>query len=121
VSEAGIIPCDLAGNFCEECGRAKSWRLFPGFLTGCAACDEVVTRHRCTGRPDLESLTLGESWECPECGTSWTATEKEDQCSECGRSGMVKGWDTVPGDRIGTTPRREPQPFAPFRNPWRGR
>jgi hypothetical protein len=121
IIQKAIIPYDLGGSWCEECGRPKSLRLFPGSLTGCATCDEVVTRHRCTRRPDLESLALGESWECPECDTLWTAAEKEDWCSECGRSGMTKGWDVIPGDRIDTTPRRKPQTFTPFRSPDRQR
>ena len=87
VTEHGIIPYDLdSGYFCEECGRAKSLRLFDN-LTGCATCDDVITTHRCTGRPSLDDLALGESWECRECGTAWSAVEEEDFCSECGRSG----------------------------------
>jgi len=106
----------LAANWCEECGQAKSFRMWPGTLTGCATCDEVVTRHRCAGRPDLDSLDVGASWECPDCGTLWSAVETEDACGECGRSGMVKAWSRVPGDRIGSAPRYQPQPFAPFRD-----
>lgn|GEM_PF-2010838 len=117
MSENGIIPYDLAGNWCEECGRAKSLRLF-GYLTGCSLCDEVVTRHRCTKRPDLESLALGESWTCPDCDTLWTTREEEETCGECGQGigTMRKTWDREPGDRIDTAPRHEPQPFTPFRN-----
>jgi hypothetical protein len=116
VSENGILLYDLAaGNFCEECGRAKSLRLFPGTLTGCTTCDEVVTRHRCVTRPDLD---VGQSWECPDCGTVWTATEKEQTCDECGQGigKMRKAWDAVPGDRVDTAPRYTPHPPAPFRN-----
>ena len=116
MTEHGIIPYDLSVNFCEECGRPKSFRMWPGTLTGCTTCDEVVTRHRCTTRPDLDSLDIGASWTCPDCGSIWTCAEVEDWCGECGRSGMVKGWDTVPGDRIATAPRHDPQPFTPFRN-----
>ena len=110
----GIIAYDLAGNWCEECGRAKSFRMWPGTLTGCATCDEVVTRHRCPGRPDLN---VGESWECPECGTTWTAGEKEETCGECGQGvgTMRKTWASVLGDRLDSAPRYEPQPFT-FRN-----
>jgi uncharacterized protein (DUF983 family) len=117
VTENGIIPFDLAGNWCEECGQAKSYRLFPGVLTACGTCNEVVTRHRCT-RPDLDA---GKSWECPECGSTWTATEVEDTCGECGQGigTMRKRWDFVPGDRIDTAPRYDPQPSAPFRNLFR--
>jgi hypothetical protein len=105
-----------AGNFCEECGRAESLRLWPGTLTGCTACDEAVTRHRCTSRPEL---ALGESWTCPGCGTLWTATEEEETCWECGHGigTMRRTWETIPGARIDTAPRYAPQPFAPFRNP----
>jgi len=112
----GILMYDLAGNWCEECGRAKSLRLF-GYLTGCTACDDVVTAHRCTGRPELDELPLGASWACPDCGGTWTAAEEEDFCGECGQStGMKKTWDVTEGDRIGTAPRHVPQPFTPFRN-----
>jgi uncharacterized protein (DUF983 family) len=125
VSETGWLPYGLAGNFCEECGQAKSHRMWPGTLTGCATCDEVVTRHRCTGsgRPDLDTLAIGASWECPDCGTLWTATEKEEACGECGQGigTMRRAWDTVPGDRIDTAPRYEPQPYTPFRNRLPGR
>ena len=115
VSENGIIPYDLAVNFCEECGRAKSLRLLD-HLTGCKTCDDVITTHRCTGRPSLDDLPLGESWECRECGTAWSAVEEEDWCGECGRSGPRKTWDLVPGDRIDSAPRHKPQPFTPFRD-----
>ena len=118
VSENGIIPYDLgAGMFCEECHRPKSFRLWPGTRTGCKTCDEVVTRHRCQQRPAVDDLGLGESWTCPDCGTTWTCAEKEDWCGECGQAtGTRKGWDSVPGDRIATAPRFDPQPFTPFRN-----
>ena len=118
VTEHGITPYDLgAGMFCEECGRNKSFRLWPGTKTGCRTCDEVVTRHRCTSRPDLDGLALGESWTCPDCGSTWTAAENEDWCGECGQAtGTRKGWDSVPGDRLDTAPRFDPQPFTPFRN-----
>ena len=106
-------------KFCEECGFAKSLRLFPGMLTGCATCDEVVTRHHCTGRPDV---TLGASWTCPGCGTVWTAREEEETCESCGQGigTMRRAWDTIPGDRLDTAPRYVPQPFTPFRNPFPG-
>jgi len=115
VTGNGLYPYGLAGNWCEECGRAKSFRLFPGGLTGCKTCDEVITRHRCTKRPDLAT---GESWTCPECGTIWTAREEEETCPECGQGigTMRRTWETVPGDRIGTAPRHEPEPWTPFRN-----
>ena len=67
----------------------------------------------------LESLALGESWTCPDCGTAWTCAEKEDWCSECGQAtGTRKGWDFVPSDELDTAPRFDPQPFTPFRNPF---
>ena len=110
----GIIPYDLIGNFCEECGRAKSFRLWPGMPSGCKTCDEVITRprHRCIGRPDLEALDIGASWTCPDCGTIWTAVEREDECGECaqGIGTMRKTWDSVPGDRIDTAPKYDPPP-----------
>ena len=115
MSENGIIPYGLTGNWCEECGRAKSFRLFPGGLTGCKTCDEVVTRHRCTKRPDLN---VGESWPCPDCGTLWTAGEEEETCGECGQGigTMRRTWDSVPGDRLDSAPRHTPEPWTPFRN-----
>ena len=122
MTETGWLPYDLADNFCEECGRAKSLRLWPGTLTGCATCDDIVTRHRCMGRPDLDDLALGVSWTCPDCGTVWTVTEEAAFCSECGCSECrtEKRWTvSVPGDRLGTAPRYRPQPFTPFRNPFR--
>ncbi len=123
MTDGGIIPYDLAGNWCEECGRAKSFRMWPGTLTGCGTCDEVVTRHRCLGRPDLDAMTLGESWACPACGSTWTAVEREgeclDCCGECGHRVTVRRWDSVPGDRLDSAPRYKPQPFTPFRNVFR--
>src|ERR1035441_2675330 len=80
--------------------------------------DDVITRHRCT-RPDLD---VGESWECPECGSTWTAREEEETCGECGQGvgTMRKTWDSVPGDRIDTAPKYDPPPpFMPFRNLFR--
>jgi hypothetical protein len=121
VSEHEIIPYGLAdGHLCEECGRPKSFRLWPGTVSGCKTCDEVVTRHRCISRPDLAT---GESWTCPDCGSIWTAAEKEDTCGECGQGlgTMHRTWETIPGDRIDSAPRYRPQPYAPFRNPRRDR
>ena len=124
MTETGIIPYDLIGSWCEECGRAKSFRLWPGMLTGCKTCDEVITRprHRCTGRPDRDDIHVGASWGCPDCGTLWTAVEREDLCGECGQGIgiMRKTWDSVPGDRIDTAPKYDPPPpFMPFRNLFR--
>lgn len=118
MTDRGILMYDLAGNWCEECGRAKSYRLWPGVRAGCKTCDEVVTRHRCT-RPDLENLDIGALWTCTDCGTVWAIAEEPVTCSECGcyECRTEKRWTvSVPGDRIDTAPRRVPQPFAPFRN-----
>ena len=115
-----LMPYGLSASFCEECGRAKSFRLWPGVLTGCGTCDEVITRHRCTSRPDRDSLALGEVWECPDCGTAWTATEDAVACGECGQDVWRKTWTYAEGDRIATAPRHDPQPFTPFRNALRG-
>ena len=115
MNETGIVPYGLAANWCEECGRPKMNRLL-GILTGCPACDEVITRHRCTGRPPLDDMMIGEWWMCGECGSTWTAVEKEDTCGECGRSGTVKGWECTPGARLDTAPRYEAESYAPFRD-----
>ena len=122
MSENGINLYDLSlGFFCEECGRPKSLRLFPGALTGCVTCDEVVTRHRCTRRPDLDDIATGGSWECPDCGSAWSAgletSDCPDCCSECGHRVTKKRWFVVEGDRIDTAPRHRPEPFTPFRAP----
>jgi len=110
----------LAANWCEECGQAKSFRMWPGTLTGCATCDEVVTRHRCTGRPDIDALADGQAWVCPDCGSTWTPrTETEDCldcCGACGHQVTVRRWDSEKGDRIDSAPRHEPEPFTPLRN-----
>ena len=120
MSGNGILMYDLAGNWCEECGRAKSLRMWLGTLTGCKTCDEVITRHRCLGRPALENLEVGESWECRLCGSVWTVTEVEDDCPECcadcGHKVRVRRWAVTTGDRIGSAPRYRPEPYAPFRD-----
>lgn len=119
MSENGIIAYDLAGNWCEECGRAKIYRMWPGALTGCKTCDEVVTRHRCAGRPDIGEMSDGQSWECRDCGSTWTAGSEEeacpDCCGECGHRVTVRRWNVAEGERMVTAPRYKPQPFAPFR------
>ena len=114
MSETGIYPYDLIGNWCEECGRPKIDRLL-GFAGNCGTCTEAITRHRCTKRPELAA---GGSWTCPDCGTIWTAGEEEKTCGECGQGTgtMRRTWDTVPGDRIGTAPRYKPEPFTSFRD-----
>ena len=111
----GIIAYDLAGNFCEECGRPKLNRLLYRAPSGCATCDEVITRHRCTKRPALDRLAMGESWECPDCGSVWTVTETEDSCGECGRGEMVPGWSVIAGDRMDTAPKYVPYVPVPVR------
>ena len=120
MTETGWIPYGLSAHFCEECGQAKSYRMWPGVLTGCKACDEVVTRHRCTGRPDLGALDVGASWTCPDCDSKWTVREGEepcpDCCADCGHMVTRRDWSYVPGKRIGTAPRHDPQSFTPFRN-----
>jgi hypothetical protein len=107
----GWLPYDLADNFCEECWRPKINRLFFGEMT----CGDCATRHRCTKRPDLEP---GQSWECPDCGSTWTAREEEETCECCGQGigTMRKTWDSIPGDRIDTAPRYEVPVFTPLRN-----
>ena len=121
MTENGIVPYDLAGMFCcEECGRPMSLRMWPGTLTGCETCDELITRHRCTSRPDIGELADGQSWECRECGSTWTPRagneDCPDCCSECGHQTTVRRWEVAEGDRIGGAPRYQPQPFTPFRN-----
>lgn len=119
-ADYGILAYNLLTpeDFCEECGRAKISRLmFDGVMSyDCATCKEVATRHRCTKRPALETVALGDSWECPDCGSLWAVIEEEDTCGECGRSGMVPGWSYQQGDRYDTAPRYEHKPMIPFRN-----
>jgi len=114
----GFAAYDLAaGMFCEECGRPKIIRLYAISLTGCPACDEVITRHRCTTRPDLDDAELGVPWECPDCGTIWTATMKQATCHDCGQDKAERDWDIIPGDRVTTAPRRAPAlMWQPMRN-----
>jgi len=108
----------LADYRCEECGRSKALRLF-GYPVGCKTCDEIASRHRCTGRPGMTDLDAGESWECADCGSVWTVVMEEDTCRECGRSGMEKTWSPVPGDRMESAPRFQPPPFLrPFLQPY---
>jgi len=115
----GFIPYDLIGNWCSECGRAKSFRLFPGTLTGCSECDAVISRHRCIRRPELE---LGQAWECPDCDSIWTLDAIQEKCpdccDDCDHEVTVKHWDYIPGDRIDSAPKHVPQSYAPFRNPF---
>ena len=124
MTETGIIPYDLIGSWCEECGRAKSFRLWPGMLTGCKTCDEVITRHRCTGRPEPDDLDVGTPWTCPDCDSTWTVVEEAAWCSECGcnECRTEKVWRvSVYGDRIATAPRHDPPSVTPFRSIFTGR
>ena len=121
--EKRILAYDLAGNWCEECCRAKSFRLWPGMLTGCKTCDEVVTRHRCTGLPAVTDRAPGQQWECPDCESFWTLAEERvaclDCCGECGHMVTSRRWElTEVGERIGSAPRYRPQPYTPLRNPF---
>lgn len=120
MSENGIIAYDLAPAGCPECGRFLQNRWLLTAPSGCKTCDEAITRHRCAGRPDLESLQAGMSWECPDCGSTWTAVLEQDNCSECGQDVWRKTWETVEGDRMATAPRHEPVVFTPFRDALRG-
>lgn len=116
MSESGIALYDLAPPQCPECHRFTSNRLLMSAPSGCATCDEVITRHRCTGRPARESLETGDAWECPDCGSTWTAIEVAENCGECGQEVWRKTWETVEGDRMATAPRHNPVVFTPFRN-----
>ena len=120
MTDAGIILYDLAGNWCEECGHAKSLRLLD-ILGTCQTCNEVITRHRCVKLPAVTDRAPGQDWECPDCGSTWRLVQEEeacpDCCSECGHAVSRRRWDLEEeGDRIPTAPKREPQPYTPFRN-----
>lgn len=121
MTENGIALYDLAaGWFCGSCGQATSYRIWPGVLTGCRECDEVITRHRCTKRPDMDDLADGQTWECRDCGSRWTPVTQEqdcaDCCGECGHQVLVRRWDVVEGPRLASAPRHEPPSWTPFRN-----
>lgn len=130
---SGINLYDLAPPACPECGRFLASRMLLSAPSGCGTCDEAITRHRCTGRPSREGLEPGESWECPDCGSTWTAVELADSCGECGQEVWRKTWETVEGDRTDSAPRYNPVVFTPFRDlaralaeppaysPWTGR
>jgi hypothetical protein len=115
----GIIAYDLAGRYhCEECGQPLMNRLLFDTIGSCESCNTAITRHRCTAVPDRDSFQLGENWDCPDCGSTWTAIEEDDTCGECGRDGLIrKTWDYQPGPRLDEAPRRVPAgPYTPFRN-----
>jgi len=114
----------LAANFCPECGRARMDRLlYDGMETGCTACDEVTTRHRCTERPDIGDLPHGVPWECGDCGSAWTAAtvmeDCPDCCGECGHQVEARRWSVTGGDRLATAPRYLRPAYIPMRNPFR--
>lgn len=115
----GIIPYGLAGNWCSECGQAKMNRLLE-YPTSCTECTEVITRHRCTKKPS--GLAPGQSWQCPDCDSTWKLDEETvacpDCCGDCDHVIIQRRWDHVPGARITTAPKHEPRPYAPFRNPF---
>ena len=121
VSGPGILLYDLAaGNFCEECGHPKANRLFD-LLGTCRTCNEAITRHRCTKLPALADRAPGQEWECPDCGSIWRLVSEEedcpDCCAECGHTVTRRRWDLAEeGERIGSAPRRKPEPWTPFRN-----
>ncbi len=115
MSEHGIIAYDLADYCCPECGRPVVQRLWE-LLTGCATCDAAITRHRCTARPSIGPLAVGDSWTCRECWSVWTVAEGEDTCGECGQSKTVKTWGYAAGARIDDAPGHQPHAFTPFRD-----
>ena len=112
----GIVLYDLAPSGCPECGRPLGNRWLMTGDSGCATCDEAVTRHRCTRRPGRETMQPGDSWECSDCGSTWTAVEAADTCGECGQEVWRKTWESVEGDRIAAAPRYKPVAFTPFRD-----
>ena len=116
MSENGIVAYGLAPACCPECGRPLGNRWLMTGDSGCATCDEAVTRHRCSGCPNREALETGDSWECPDCGSAWKAVEVPDTCGECGQDRRWKTWEVAEGDRIATAPRYQPVVFTPFRD-----
>lgn len=111
----GILPYDLAPEACPECGEFLGNRVLMTDPTGCGTCDEAITRHRCLGRPSRDSLEAGQSWECPDCGSTWTAIEVPDVCGECGQGTRWPTWEAVEGDRMATAPRHHQTAFTPIR------
>ncbi|HUY44692.1 MAG TPA: hypothetical protein VMV92_03040 [Streptosporangiaceae bacterium] len=121
-----MLAYDLAGNWCEECGRAMMSRLLlAGTLTGCKTCDVVTTRHRCASRPDISELHDGQSWQCGDCDSVWepsTVTEEcPDCCGECGHTVQVRRWQVTEGARIGSAPKYASPGWLPMRNIFAGR
>jgi ribosomal protein L37AE/L43A len=117
-SGTGIHFYDLASDyFCEECRRPKGNRWLLGVPSGCATCDEVISRHRCTGRPSIDERADGDIWQCPDCDSAWLVVMEKDTCGDCGRDGMEKTWTVaVPGARLDSAPRYQPYVPVPFRN-----
>lgn len=123
MSEYGIVLYDLAeGQFCAECGRHFTMRLY-GAHGGCKTCIELVTRHHCQSArpfPPIGGCEPGVLRECADCGTVWAVAEEAEECGECGAAtGTVKRWVvSVPGDRVDAAPRSEIPPiYTPFRKP----
>jgi uncharacterized protein (DUF983 family) len=106
----------LGGNECPSCGRPKLARLFALSRTGCEECDEVITRHRCAGRPASDDVFPGTRWKCPQCASVWMAREHAESCGECGQEVVRRCWD-VTDDRRAEGPRVDPQLYTPFRMP----
>jgi len=125
MSETGWQPYGLSAYFCEECGRPKSLRLWPGQLTGCKTCDDVITRHRCTERPDIREMPDDGTWECADCGSEWTVRAELEDCSsccgECGHKTWHRTWErTIEGPRMDSAPKHQPVRYTPFRDRLRG-
>lgn len=116
VTETGMLADDLALPFCPECSSPLGNRMLMTAPSGCGTCDEAITRHRCTGRPDILTLAAGESWECPDCGSTWTVKQETWPCMECGQPRKDVTWDYREGDRIAAAPRYEPVALTPYRN-----
>jgi hypothetical protein len=114
---SGSAPYAPTGHRCGECGRPKLGRVFATALTGCGECDEVLTRHRCTKRPDITAVGGGDRWVCPDCASVWvteTVTEPCEGCGgDCGHLVRLRCWD-VAEDRRAQGPRRAPTPQSPF-------
>jgi hypothetical protein len=116
VSEFGLIPYDLMPVLCTECQQPVTRRLF-GYPAGCATCDDVITSHRCTGRPAVLDHHAGDHWECPECRSVWLVVKTEDPCPECGQPVTEHTWQVAHvGERIAMAPRYKPVRYTPFRN-----
>lgn len=104
----------LGSSCCEDCGRPKLSRLFVLGVTGCAECDEVITRHRCTSRPSSDEVFPGTRWKCPVCASVWVAREREEPCGECQQPVVTRCWEVLE-DRRTEGPRQEPAAFTPMR------